>query len=168
VRAETVEGMLFAAENRAPDPELAQLRWEAVENAAGSSRACPECARGMERFSCSRSRIVIDRCLEHGVWLDLGELQTIHSTLEGKLPAGPGTRPGPPGWTCPSCGELIEFQFTRCWKCMESATPGASRPILTPASEATAPAGTGSSYDSSEEGLFLAVDVLFLLLRIFR
>jgi hypothetical protein len=29
-------------------------------------------------------------------------------------------RPAPatvPRWTCPSCGELIEAQFSSCWKC---------------------------------------------------
>ena len=29
------------------------------------------------------------------------------------------TRPGPP-WSCPDCGELLEPQFTHCWRCGSS------------------------------------------------
>ncbi len=27
------------------------------------------------------------------------------------------TRPAGPAWTCPTCGESIEGQFTDCWHC---------------------------------------------------
>jgi hypothetical protein len=29
---------------------------------------------------------------------------------------------GTPSWTCPACGEVVEAQFSSCWKC------GAPRP----------------------------------------
>ncbi len=38
-------------------------------------------------------------------------------------PAGPD-RPDP--WTCPTCGESIEPQFTECWRCGADADTPAS------------------------------------------
>jgi hypothetical protein len=38
---------------------------------------------------------------------------------------GPQTMPPPGTWICPECGEVVEGQFTTCWKC------GAPRPLKT-------------------------------------
>jgi len=36
--------------------------------------------------------------------------------------AEPAATPFEP-WTCPGCGEIIEGQFTRCWKCGSAPNP---------------------------------------------
>jgi hypothetical protein len=30
---------------------------------------------------------------------------------------GPAKTHPQPSWTCPKCGEVLEGQFTTCWKC---------------------------------------------------
>ena len=38
------------------------------------------------------------------------------------LAAAAAAPPGP-SWTCAACGELLEPQFTQCWKCGAAAGP---------------------------------------------
>lgn len=47
-----------------------------------SARCCPVCGKCMEPRTLHRTEI--DVCLEHGVWLDRGELETISRRLRLK------------------------------------------------------------------------------------
>lgn len=49
---------------------------------------CPACAKLMNRINFgARSGVVVDRCREHGVWLDAGELRRLYEWMKagGKL-----------------------------------------------------------------------------------
>lgn len=49
---------------------------------------CPVCAKMMNRINFgARSGVVVDRCKEHGVWLDAGELRRLYEWMKagGKL-----------------------------------------------------------------------------------
>jgi Zn-finger nucleic acid-binding protein len=44
---------------------------------------CPRCGETMERFHYDESvHLVIDRCDEHGVWLDTGEIKKVQAVAE--------------------------------------------------------------------------------------
>jgi Zn-finger nucleic acid-binding protein len=44
---------------------------------------CPLCSKKLERYVfCSDSGVVVDRCLEHGLWLDDGELGQVLKYLK--------------------------------------------------------------------------------------
>ncbi len=73
-------------------------------------KKCPECGKIMQRINYqSRSGVIIDRCADHGYWLDAGELRQIMewAKLEGvrdftpmqHSPATPSSAPaaGPTG-----------------------------------------------------------------------
>jgi Zn-finger nucleic acid-binding protein len=52
--------------------------WHKPQNDPIQYVSCPRCGRYMNRENFSRiSGIVIDRCRDHGVWLDAGELERI-------------------------------------------------------------------------------------------
>lgn len=52
--------------------------WHKPENVPIQYVSCPRCGRYMNRENFSKiSGIVIDRCGDHGVWLDSGELERI-------------------------------------------------------------------------------------------
>ncbi len=56
----------------------AQNHWHKPEPGPVQYVSCPRCGRYMNRQNFSRiSGIVIDRCRDHGVWLDSGELERI-------------------------------------------------------------------------------------------
>jgi hypothetical protein len=38
-------------------------------------------------------------------------------TLALKALAAAAQAPAGPSWTCPQCGEVLEPQFTQCWRC---------------------------------------------------
>lgn len=52
------------------------------------------------------------------VWVEDGNRTAARQRIEQALQG----RTADPEWTCVSCGELREAQFTECWKC------GAPRP----------------------------------------
>lgn len=55
-----------------------QNTWHKPEAGPVQYVSCPRCGRYMNRENFSRiSGIVIDRCRDHGVWLDKGELERI-------------------------------------------------------------------------------------------
>ena len=44
---------------------------------------CPKCSKTMERLTYDESvHLVIDRCPEHGVWLDTGEIKKVQAIAE--------------------------------------------------------------------------------------
>lgn len=45
-----------------------------------------------------------------------GAAEAIAGFKADAIPVQPAADP----WTCPKCGEVIESQFTECWKCGES------------------------------------------------
>jgi len=47
------------------------------------TRACPACGSQMRKLEYGHSSIVMDRCMEHGIWLDQGELERIEAFAEG-------------------------------------------------------------------------------------
>lgn len=48
---------------------------------------CPECGQDMARqIYCSDSGIVVDRCREHGMWFDDGELAQVVDYVQGDEP----------------------------------------------------------------------------------
>ena len=52
-------------------------------------RKCPECAKDMEKkpYS-SKSPIKIDECIDHGIWLDSGEMKALQAFLEERKDKG--------------------------------------------------------------------------------
>ncbi|MEO7109983.1 MAG: zf-TFIIB domain-containing protein, partial [Polyangiaceae bacterium] len=66
--------------NFAPLPDRAQ---PAPFMDAGAS--CSRCRRAMERITfAGRSRVVVDVCASHGMWLDAGELTALCSFMKGQ------------------------------------------------------------------------------------
>lgn len=62
--------------------DLGRRAGETVEK---GRRRCPRCPRRMERLVLQEgadSQVEIDRCADHGFWLDSGELGTIMNRLE--------------------------------------------------------------------------------------
>jgi len=54
-----------------------------VEDGATPRRKCPRCRRKMERVVAgSVDPVQVDRCTDHGMWLDSGELGRIMAQLE--------------------------------------------------------------------------------------
>ena len=52
--------------------------------------SCPVCRREMERASfCATSSIVVDVCMQHGIWLDAGELVPALAYAEHRAAVGP-------------------------------------------------------------------------------
>ncbi len=57
---------------------------------AEKPRECPRCDRPMEKVALGTSpRVLIDRCPDHGLWFDHGEL----GTLMGQMAVAPGSHP---------------------------------------------------------------------------
>jgi hypothetical protein len=56
------------------------------------------------------------------VWVNEPDLQAAQQIIEEFRKGGPANTHPQPNWTCPNCGEVLEGQFTTCWKC------GYSRP----------------------------------------
>ncbi len=54
-----------------------------LEQAARGERPCPVCGMQMKVVEYASSGIAIDECIDHGVWLDEGELQRIEAYAEG-------------------------------------------------------------------------------------
>jgi Zn-finger nucleic acid-binding protein len=51
-----------------------------------SSRKCPQCGKNMATISYGATGVAVDYCvLEHGVWLDKGEFETIIEALKDEL-----------------------------------------------------------------------------------
>ena len=48
------------------------------------------------------------------VWVHDGDAQRARALIEERQQ--PRTVQKPP-WTCPSCGEQVEGQFSECWRC---------------------------------------------------
>jgi Zn-finger nucleic acid-binding protein len=62
-----------AARRRTPDPDELE----------SASRHCPTCNEPMERVNYDEaSGILVDSCMEHGVWLDGGELSRLETWAE--------------------------------------------------------------------------------------
>jgi Zn-finger nucleic acid-binding protein len=54
-----------------------------VEEKPAPRRKCPRCRRKMERVAAgSADPVQVDRCADHGVWLDSGELGRMMAQLE--------------------------------------------------------------------------------------
>lgn len=72
-----------AEEIAALDAGAASTGQELVQEASRDARACPVCQRAMRVAEYAASGVVIDECIEHGVWLDSGELERIEAYAEG-------------------------------------------------------------------------------------
>ena len=58
----------------------ARTAWDAGPEAPAP---CPKCERTMDRISYDESvHLVIDRCPDHGVWLDTGEIKRVQAIAE--------------------------------------------------------------------------------------
>lgn len=63
------------------------LRAIAEANARGKAApdeaiGCPKCAKTMEKVEYKKSGVTIDRCAEHGVWLDSKEMKLVQVWAE--------------------------------------------------------------------------------------
>jgi len=56
------------------------------------------------------------------VWVNESDLPAAQRIIDEFRQGGPAKTDPQPDWTCPKCGEVLEGQFTTCWKC------GYSRP----------------------------------------
>ncbi len=82
--------VLSEAEDRPTEEELEALDAAARDHGQAllaevtrGTRNCPVCARPMRITEYAGSGVAIDECLEHGVWLDDGELERIEAYAEG-------------------------------------------------------------------------------------
>lgn len=67
--------------NSVLQPSLVADRLETID--LDKPISCPVCAKGMIRYRYTMScDVVLDECLEHGIWLDDGELGTLMTFLE--------------------------------------------------------------------------------------
>ncbi len=69
------------------------------------------------------SRIVPAPPFYEELWVQEDDYPRATELLSAR-PISPNT-PIPGTWVCPECGEVVEAQFTTCWKC------GAPRPLKT-------------------------------------
>jgi Zn-finger nucleic acid-binding protein len=61
--------------------------------AAAGKRRCPRCPRRLERLDFDGpegARVVVDRCAQHGFWLDQGELGLLMRRLEKRTETNEG------------------------------------------------------------------------------
>ncbi len=75
----TEQALTFSAE----ESDLVLGARSAWDSGPEEPAACPRCSRTMQRLSYNESvHIVIDRCAEHGIWLDTGEIKKIQAIAE--------------------------------------------------------------------------------------
>ncbi len=89
-RGELRAVVLSEIEDRPVDEELSALDAAARDHGQNllaevsrGPRNCPVCATAMRITEYAGSGVAIDECLEHGVWLDDGELERIEAYAEG-------------------------------------------------------------------------------------
>ncbi|MBV8779962.1 MAG: hypothetical protein JO353_01065, partial [Phycisphaerae bacterium] len=63
------------------------------------------------------------------IWVNEADVPAAQRIIDEMKRGGPAHAHPAPIWTCPNCGEILEGQFTTCWKC------GYERPIA-PAADA--------------------------------
>jgi len=51
------------------------------------------------------------------VWVNETDLERAQKIIDEVHRGGPAHTHPQPNWTCPKCGEVLEGQFTTCWKC---------------------------------------------------
>jgi hypothetical protein len=61
------------------------------------------------------------------VWVNESDVERAEPIVEEFRRGGPAAQHAQIAWTCPKCGELLEGQFTTCWKC------GTEKPVNAPA-----------------------------------
>jgi Zn-finger nucleic acid-binding protein len=75
-RITTVRDLVFSAEERAAILDRARSQAAARTPAADPTIPCPRCAKVMEKISFNvTAPITVDRCPQHGIWLDTHELK---------------------------------------------------------------------------------------------
>ena len=73
-------GMNFSADERR---QFTNLRGASGAQGSTEPAACPRCGRVMEQVHCDAAiHLVIDRCGDHGVWLDTGEIKAVQVVAE--------------------------------------------------------------------------------------
>lgn len=72
------------AEKAGRDLRPAVLGHAPADKVTEQSRRCPRCRRKMAKVEVpGGSKVIVDRCAEHGVWFDAGELGAVMSELAG-------------------------------------------------------------------------------------
>jgi Zn-finger nucleic acid-binding protein len=72
--------MQFSAEERR---QLTDLRAQSAQEENNDPAACPHCGKIMTQVHADAGiHLVIDRCPEHGVWLDTGEIKAVQAVAE--------------------------------------------------------------------------------------
>jgi hypothetical protein len=51
------------------------------------------------------------------VWVNEADVPAAQRIIDEFRQGGPAKTDPQPKWTCPHCGEILEGQFTTCWKC---------------------------------------------------
>lgn len=51
------------------------------------------------------------------VWVNEADVPVAQQIIAEFKQGGPANIHPQPNWTCPTCGEVLEGQFTTCWKC---------------------------------------------------
>ncbi len=75
------------------------------------------CVRGENLFS-ARGEIPITAETAPSVWIyDKSRLEEAETVIKDYLRAKKQETADGESWTCPSCGEVHESQFTSCWNC---------------------------------------------------
>jgi hypothetical protein len=59
------------------------------------------------------------------VWVNEQDVDRAMQIISEMKEGGPATIEPQSNWTCPKCGEVLEGQFSNCWKC------GTERPKMT-------------------------------------
>lgn len=70
------------------------------------------------------------------VWiLDSGQAEPAMDLIRRFTTGAPLPDASGPSWPCPACGEVLEPQFSSCWKC-GATKPGAGPALSQPGSDA--------------------------------
>ncbi len=69
---------IFKSENHAEEMFITLMQEPILKEEKVKYRKCPECRKFMARINYrKKSRVIIDRCMHCGIWLEIGELAQI-------------------------------------------------------------------------------------------
>ena len=76
-----------------------------------------ECVVQGTALDAARGDIPYSQSSLPSIWVNEPDLAAAQTVIDELKKGGPAHVHPQPGWTCPTCGEALEGQFTTCWKC---------------------------------------------------
>jgi len=108
--------------------KIKKLRAESNAKSDASILSCPECGGTMDRFQYPHTRIALDQCPTHGIWMDEGELERVELAAKRLREMAVSSERPADSWTCPNCDEMIAPHFQSCWNCLTDRATGVQLP----------------------------------------